>query len=149
MLRLGLFVQGGGHHVAAWRDPTVPYGATQSFAHYKDIARLAEHGLFDMIFLADTVGTFGPDDIEVWQRGAAASRLEPVTLLSALSAVTDHIGFVATMSTSFHEPYNVARFFASLDKISDGRADESGDFGCALRAAKFRHDQAYVFRRAL
>ncbi|MGE3247917.1 MAG: LLM class flavin-dependent oxidoreductase [Beijerinckiaceae bacterium] len=122
MLKLGLFVQGGGHHVAAWRHPTVPYGATQSFAHYKDIARLAERGLFDMIFLADTVGTFGPDDIEVWQRGAAASRLEPVTLLSALSAITENIGFVATMSTSFHEPYNVARFFASLDRISDGRA---------------------------
>lgn len=121
-MKLGLFVQGGGHHVAAWRHPSVPYAATQSFAHYKDIARLAERGLFDMIFLADTVGTFGPDDEEVWQRGAAASRLEPVTLLSALSAVTEHIGFVATMSTSFHQPYNVARFFASLDRISDGRA---------------------------
>lgn len=108
--------------MAAWRHPSVPYGATQSFAHYKDIATLAEQGRFDMIFLADTVGTFGPDDAEVWQRGAAASRLEPVTLLSALSALTEHIGFVATMSTSFHEPYNVARFFASLDRISDGRA---------------------------
>ena len=122
MMKLGLFVQGGGHHVAAWRHPSVPYAATQNFAHYKDIAMQAERGLFDMIFLADTVGTFGPDDEEVWQRGAAASRLEPITLLSALSAITENIGFVATMSTSFHQPYNVARFFASLDRISGGRA---------------------------
>lgn len=122
VMKLGLFVQGGGHHVAAWRHPTVPYSATQSFSHYCEIAKLAEHGLFDMIFLADTVGTFGPDDEDVWRRGAAASRLEPLTLLSALAAVTKNIGLVATMSTSFHQPYNVARFFASLDKISDGRA---------------------------
>jgi len=122
MMKLGLFVQGGGHHVAAWRDPSVPYGATQNFAHYCDIARIAERGLFDMIFLADTVGTFGPDDEEVWRRGAAASRLEPLTLLSGLAAITERIGLVATMSTSFHAPYNVARFFASLDMISAGRA---------------------------
>ncbi|MBM3609446.1 MAG: LLM class flavin-dependent oxidoreductase [Alphaproteobacteria bacterium] len=122
MMKLGLFVQGGGHHVAAWRHPLTPRGATQSFAHYIDIARIAEAACFDMIFLADTVATFGPDDIDVWKRGHAASRLEPLTLLSALAAITKNIGLVATASSSFNEPYNVARFFASLDKISGGRA---------------------------
>ncbi len=122
MMKLGLFVQGGGHHVAAWRHPSTPPGASQDFAHYAEIARLAERGRFDMIFLADTVGTFGPDDLEVWKRGHSASRLEPVTLLSALSSITTNIGFVATFSTSFIEPFHVARLFASLDKISGGRA---------------------------
>lgn len=122
MMRLGLFVQGGGHHAAAWRDPSVPYGASQTFAHYVEIARLAEDACFDMIFFADTVATFGPDDVDVWKRGAAASRLEPLTLLSALSAITQHIGLAATVSTSFIEPFHVARFFASLDRISHGRA---------------------------
>ncbi len=122
MMKLGLFVQGGGHHVAAWRHPSVPYGASQSFAHHVEIVQLAEKGRFDMIFFADTIGTFGPDDIEVWKRGCAASRIEPVTMLSALAALTTNIGLVATFSTTFIEPYYVARQFASLDKISNGRA---------------------------
>ncbi len=122
MMKLGLFVQGGGHHVAAWRHPSVPYGASQSFQHHAEIARLGEQGRFDMIFFADTIGTFGPDDPEVWKRGCAASRIEPLTMLSALAALTTHIGLVATFSTSFVEPYYVARQFASLDKISNGRA---------------------------
>ena len=121
-MKLGLFVQGGGHHVAAWRHPSVPYGATQSFAHFKDVTQRAERGLFDMIFFADSLGSFGPDDIEVWQRGAAMSRMEPVTLLSALAAVTERIGLVATMSTTYQEPWHIARFFATVDRISDGRA---------------------------
>ena len=122
MMKLGLFIQGGGHHVAAWRHPSTPYGATQSFAHHAEIAGLAERGRFDMMFFADSLVSFGPDDLEVWKRGAAVSRLEPVTMLSALSVLTQHIGLVATFSTSFIEPYYVARLFASLDKISGGRA---------------------------
>jgi FMN-dependent oxidoreductase (nitrilotriacetate monooxygenase family) len=122
MMKLGLFVQGGGHHVAAWRHPSVPHDASQSFAHHAEIARLGEEGRFDMIFFADALVSFGPDDIEVWKRGCAISRIEPVTMLSAISAITKHIGLVATFSTSFIEPYYVARQFASLDKISNGRA---------------------------
>ncbi len=122
MMKLGLFIQGGGHHVAAWRHPSVPFDASQSFAHHAEIARLGEQGLFDMIFFADALVSFGPDDMEVWKRGCAVSRIEPVTMLSALSAITTHIGLVGTFSTSFVEPYYVARQFASLDKISGGRA---------------------------
>ncbi len=122
MMKLGLFIQGGGHHVAAWRHPSTPYGASQSMAHHAEIAGLAELGRFDMIFFADSLVSFGPDDLEVWKRGAAVSRIEPVTMLSALSVLTKNIGLVATFSTSFIEPYYVARLFASLDKISGGRA---------------------------
>jgi len=122
MMKLGLFIQGGGHHVAAWRHPTVPYDASQSFAHHVEIAKLGEAGRFDMIFFADSLVSFGPDDIEVWKRGCAVSRVEPLTMLSALSALTQNIGLIATFSTSFIEPYYVARLFASLDKISGGRA---------------------------
>ena len=90
--------------------------------HYVDIARLAERGKFDLLFMADTNATFGPDDVETWTRTTQASRLEPITLLGALAAVTERIGLVATATTTYFEPFHVARFFASLDQISGGRA---------------------------
>ncbi len=122
MMKLGCFLEGTGHHVAAWRDPDVdPYGR-QSLAHYLDIARIAERGKFDLLFMADTNATFGADDVEAWTRTTAASRLEPITLLGAIAAVTERIGLVATATTTYFEPFHVARFFASLDQISGGRA---------------------------
>jgi N-acetyl-S-(2-succino)cysteine monooxygenase len=121
-MKLGLFLEGTGHHTAAWRDPDVDPMARQSLPHFIDIARLAERGKFDMLFLADTNATFGADDVESWTRTTLASRLEPITLLSALAAVTEHIGLVSTATTTYFEPFQVARFFASLDKISGGRA---------------------------
>jgi FMN-dependent oxidoreductase (nitrilotriacetate monooxygenase family) len=122
MMKLGLFFEGCGHHIAAWRDPDVDAHAKQSLAHYVEIARLAERGKFDLLFTADTNATFGPDDVEAWTRTTAASRLEPITLLGALAAVTSRIGLVATATTTYFEPFHVARFFASLDQISGGRA---------------------------
>jgi N-acetyl-S-(2-succino)cysteine monooxygenase len=122
MMKLGLFFEGCGHHIAAWRDPDVDAHAKQSLAHYIEIARLAERGKFDLLFTADTNATFGPDDVDAWTRTTAASRLEPITLLGALAAVTQHIGLVATATTTYFEPFHVARFFASLDQISGGRA---------------------------
>jgi N-acetyl-S-(2-succino)cysteine monooxygenase len=122
MMKLGLFFEGGGHHIAAWRDPDVDPYARQSLAHYVEIARLAERGKFDLLFTADTNATFGPDDVEAWTRTTAASRLEPITLLGALAAVTQNVGLVATATTTYFEPFHVARFFASLDQISGGRA---------------------------
>lgn len=150
MMKLGLFFSGGGHHIAAWRDPKVAYGATQDFAHYAETARLAEQGKFDLLFTADTAAIFGPDDVDYWKRTAAASRLEPLTLLSALSVVTHRIGLVATATTTYAEPYHIARSFASLDRISQGRAGwnvvtsqagaEAYNFGREAHAA---HDDRY------
>ncbi|HVG52573.1 MAG TPA: LLM class flavin-dependent oxidoreductase [Xanthobacteraceae bacterium] len=122
MMKLGLFFEGGGHHIAAWRDPGVDVHARQTFEHFAEIARTAERGKFDLLFTADTYATFGSDDVETWRRTTAASRLEPLTLLGALSVITEKIGLVATMTSTYFEPYHVARFFASLDQISNGRA---------------------------
>jgi N-acetyl-S-(2-succino)cysteine monooxygenase len=122
MMKLGLFFEGCGHHIAAWRDKDVDPHARQTLAHYVEIARLAERGKFDLLFTADTNATFGPDDVDSWTRTTAASRLEPITLLGALAAVTQRVGLVATATTTYFEPFHVARFFASLDQISGGRA---------------------------
>jgi N-acetyl-S-(2-succino)cysteine monooxygenase len=122
MMKLGMFLEGTGHHIAAWRDPDVDPHGRVSLAHFLDIARLAERGKFDLLFMADTNATFGADDVESWTRTTAGTRLEPITLLAAMAAVTKNIGLVATATTTYFEPFHVARFFASLDQISGGRA---------------------------
>lgn len=121
-MRLGLFFEGLGHHIAAWRDPSVDATARQRFSHFVEIAQSAERGKFDLIFTADTFASFNTDDPKVWERTALSSRHEPMTLLSALAAVTEHVGLVATMTSTYYEPIHVARLFASLDHISNGRA---------------------------
>lgn len=122
-LRLGAFIYPGGHHVAAWRHPKAQADAGVNAAHYKAMARLAEAGKFDLIFLADGVSMRG-DDIDAMSRTATryVGQFEPITLLSALSSVTENIGLVATASSTYNEPYHVARKFASLDFLSGGRA---------------------------
>jgi alkanesulfonate monooxygenase len=122
MMKLGLFIEGGGHHMAAWRHPDVASNGRINISRFMEAAQTAERVKFDMVFTADTNASFGADDVEYWRRSSAASRLEPLTMLGALSAVTTHIGLVATMSTTYAEPFSVARFFASLDQISHGRA---------------------------
>ena len=121
-MKLGLFFEGLGHHTAAWRDPKVDPAARQSLRHFVDMAQTAERGLFDLLFTADTFAMFGPDDPIVVGATTRASRHEPMTLMGALAAVTRHIGLVATASTSIYEPFHVARFFASLDQLSEGRS---------------------------
>lgn len=121
-MKLGAFMYPAGHHVAAWRHPDVSASATTDFAYRATFARKAEAAKFDLIFLADGVGV-GDHRTEVLSRSDEWSTgFEPLTLLSALSTVTQTVGLVATASTTFHEPYNIARFFASLDQLSNGRA---------------------------
>lgn len=142
MMRLGLFLYGEGHHVAAWRDPNVFAGATLSFEHYANAARIAERGGFDLLFNADSQSTFGPDDIESWKRTTAAVKLEPITLFSALSVITTRIGLVCTSSTTYNDPFHVARFFASLDRLSNGRAGWNlVTSSAASEAYNFSHDE--------
>ena len=120
-MKLGAFFMIPGHHVAAWRHPEAETDGVMSFDFYKRLANTAERGKFDMIFVADGL-TIG------WGRGqalishAVSTRPEPLTLLSALSAVTERIGLVATLSSTYDEPFHVARRFASLDHLSGGRA---------------------------
>ena len=120
-MHLGLFIHGVGHHIAAWRAASAP-GKSLSFGFQADIARRAEAACFDLLFTADSNATFGPDDPAVWAQTGAAARFEPITLLSALAAVTERIGLVCTATTTYSQPFRVARQFASLDLLSDGRA---------------------------
>src|SRR5580698_6350752 len=108
-MRLGAFFNPTGHHVASWRHPRAQADAGINFRHYLEITRTAERGKFDMVFLADNLGV-------------RQAHIEPLTLLSALATHTSHIGLVATASTSYNEPFHVARKFASLDHLSGGRA---------------------------
>ena len=111
----GVFVLGTGNHSAGWRYP----GAAVSnldLAVTREIARIAERGKFDLLFISDGL-VMDPGD-----HPSFLCRFEPTTLISALSAATRHIGLGATVSTSFAEPYHVARTFASIDHLSGGRA---------------------------
>lgn len=118
-LKLGAFLMATGHHVAAWRHPEVPANAGLDFKHYKHLAQVAERARFDTLFVADSVAAATGD---IASRMARSDHFEPLTLLSALSAVTEHIGLISTVTTSYNEPYHVARKFASLDHLSGGRA---------------------------
>jgi len=120
-IRLGAFLMQTGHHIAGWRHPDAQADAGQNFRHYVDLARKAEAAKFDAVFLADSVGVRNAHSPSL-SRTARAEHFEPLTLLSALAAVTERIGLIATVSTTYNEPYHVARKFASLDLISAGRA---------------------------
>ena len=119
-LVLGAYLSyGTGHHAASWRHPETIVDGAQNLAHQIRLAQIAERGLFDLMFLSDTPSVFN-DDRDGY--GSRVCVFEPLTLLSAIAMHTEHIGFVATSSTTYKEPYNVAREYASLDFISGGRA---------------------------
>lgn len=115
MMHLGMILLGAGGHVAGWRMPGAEFGS-QNLPLLKRIVASAERGKFDFIFLADALNT-GID-----AHPGMMVRLEPLTLLAALSQCTTHIGLGATVSTTYSEPYNVARMLASIDHLSCGRA---------------------------
>jgi len=121
-IKLGAFLMNTGHHVAAWRHPDAWAENGLEFAHYRKLAQTAERAKFDMVFLADGVAVRRDSNIEALSRSGQIVHFEPLTLLSALSAVTEHVGLVATASTTYNEPYHIARKFASLDYLSGGRA---------------------------
>ena len=116
-IRLGAFLPGGGQHIASWRHPDQPADGALSLDFHVRLAREAERGLFDAYFLADGL------TVTTTEGGAArVAGLEPLTLFAALSTQVTHLGFIATASTTYEEPYSTARKFASLDVISGGRA---------------------------
>jgi len=123
-LHLGMSIRGLGYHPAAWRHPDVPADGTLRFEHYARSAQLAEHGKCDLIFFADGIGLRERDIPRgsLARSGYEIVEMEPLTLLPALAVVTKHIGLVTTASTTYNEPFNMARKFATLDLISNGRA---------------------------
>lgn len=118
-LKLGVFFMLPGHHVSAWRYPGTKKEHLFNLKFLAQQARLAEKGKLDMIFLADQLNSDDPTAAGFEQ--TLNLMYEPFTLLGALAAVTDKIGLVATASTTHNEPYNIARKFASLDQLSEGR----------------------------
>jgi FMN-dependent oxidoreductase (nitrilotriacetate monooxygenase family) len=129
-LHLNAFLLGVGHHEAAWRLPESDPFASTNVEHYRKLARIAERGKLDSLFLAD-----GP---VLWTNigQRPAGTLEPTLLLTALAGVTERIGLIATASTTYNEPYNLARRFGSLDHVSAGRAGWNIVTTAGLEAAR-------------
>ncbi|MFC6081983.1 LLM class flavin-dependent oxidoreductase [Sphaerisporangium aureirubrum] len=148
-LHLNAFLMGVGHHEAAWRHPRTDPALITDVRHYRRLAEIAERGRLDSVFFADGLALQG--DV----RHNALGTPEPLTLLAALAAVTEHIGLIATVSTTYNEPFHVARKFASLDHISGGRAGwnivtsageaEAHNFGIERPAHAARYQRATEF----
>ena len=149
-MRLGVFFNPTGHHVASWRHPDAQADAGINIDHYVEIARTAERAKFDLMFLADNICVRDAKMTALSRSAQYIANFEPLTLLSAIAMTTSRIGLVATASSSYNEPFHVARKFASLDHISHGRAgwnlvtsgmaNEASNFG---RDAHYGHAERY------
>ena len=123
MIKLGLSIRQLGYHAGGWRRADVPAAGAMDIDHFVHVAQTAERGLMDMVFLADGVALRQRDEPPgSLARSNQNVELEPLTLLAAVAMMTRRIGLVATASTTYNEPFHVARKFASLDHISRGRA---------------------------
>ncbi|MER2114778.1 MAG: LLM class flavin-dependent oxidoreductase [Solibacillus isronensis] len=115
-LSLGAFINLPGHHVASWRHPETEVRKVTDLAYLTEIAQVAERGKFDNLFFADVFGQ------PILENAHSGLKLDPVVIISALAAVTKNIGLTATLTTSYNEPFHVARKFAAIDHLSNGRA---------------------------
>ncbi|KAK6070120.1 xenobiotic monooxygenase subunit family [Seiridium cupressi] len=120
-LHLGAFMRPVSLHTGAWRYPGSYPDANFNFGHIVSFAQKLEAAKFDAFFMADHLAVLNMP-VEALKRSHTVTSFEPFTLLSALAAVTSKIGLVATASTTYDQPYHIARRFASLDHISGGRA---------------------------
>lgn len=154
-MKLGLFLLQAGQQEGAWRDPGVPVDGGVDIDHYAYLASLAESAAFHLVFIADHPSVMD-QDIATIARVGRNDGFEPITLLSALSMRTQNIGLVATATTTYNQPYHLARMLASLDYLSRGRAAwnivtsgskfEAPNFGEAeLPDHKTRYDRAREF----
>ncbi|WP_062988606.1 LLM class flavin-dependent oxidoreductase [Nocardia anaemiae] len=135
-LSLNAFIYPSGHHEAAWRHPQSRPDRIYDVAYYQEIGRTAEAAKLDAVFFAD-----GPA-LRANVKHNAAAGLEPITLLTAIATATTHLGLIATASTTYYEPYNLARLFSTLDHISGGRAGWNiVTTGTDLAAANFGLDK--------
>jgi len=150
-IHLNLFVHGRGHHEAGWRHPRATRRALTDPDYFRELARKAEAGLFDSIFFADALALSEGGVAHV-----AGGGLEPLTAVAAMAHATERIGFIATASTTYSEPFNLARQFASLDHITGGRVGwnivtswvqgANRNFGLAQQPPHAaRYDRAYDF----
>ena len=152
-MHVGVFFNHTGHHIASWRHPRAQADAAISIEHYVQITQTAERAGLDFIFFADSAAVREARAESLSRSAQYTAYFEPTTLLSALAMVTKHIGLVATATTSYNEPYNIARRYASLDWISKGRAGwnvvTSGNAAEAWNFGREQHfDHADRYRRA-
>ena len=151
-MKLGMFYWPCGHHIAAWRHPDAVPDSGGNIAHLIELAKLAERGLFDMFFMANSV-TFWRGSLDSMMRDSYGAWIEPFTLMCALAQHTTHLGLVCTSTTTYDQPYLLARRFASLDLASGGRAGwnlvTSGNRAEAVSFGLAEHmDKATRYRRA-
>ncbi len=152
-LKLGAFMRPVSIHTGAWRYPGAWRDANFNFAHLRHLIQRLEQGKFDAFFMADHLAVLNMP-VQALQRSHTVTSFEPFTLLSALAQHTTNIGLVATASTTFDEPFHIARRFASLDHLSGGRAgwnvvttsnpDAALNFG---RDEHMEHDERYARAR--
>ncbi|TIT31043.1 MAG: LLM class flavin-dependent oxidoreductase [Mesorhizobium sp.] len=158
-MKLGAFLWATGHHIAAWRHPKAHVKAGIDIDHYMALARTAEAAKFDMIFCEDAAG-LREANVDIASQTSRSIGFEPISLLSALAVQTSRIGLVSTASTSYNEPYGLARTFLSLDHLSGGRAGwnlvtsasqiEAANFGAAgLKPHADRYERAREFAEAV
>jgi alkanesulfonate monooxygenase len=150
-LSLGAFIHPTGNHVAAWLHPDSQIDAGTNFEHYVALAQMAEAAKFDLMFMADSAATRDGKLSALSRWPQYMAYFEPPIMMAALAGQTKRLGLVATATTSYHEPYNVARTFANIDHISHGRAgwnvvtssntSEAYNFG---REAHFEHGERYA-----
>ncbi len=151
-LRLGAFMRPVSLHTAAWRYPDAWPDANFNFQYLKYFAQTLERGRFDAFFMADHLAVLNMP-MEGLKRSATVTSFDPLTLLPALAVVTEHLGLIATASTTYNDPYHIARKFASLDHISGGRAGwnvvTSGNPHEAMNFGREEHvEHATRYRRA-
>ncbi len=115
-LKLGAFFYLTGHHFASWRYPTTQPERTLDLDYFVELAQIAERGKFDTIFFADAFGQ------KLEESGPSGIRIDPIIVHAALAGATKNIGLVATVTTSYNEPFQVARKFIGIDHLSKGRA---------------------------
>ncbi|MGX5848750.1 LLM class flavin-dependent oxidoreductase [Mesorhizobium sp. PL10] len=154
-MKLGVFLWAAGHHIAAWRHPKAHVTAGIDIDHYIHLARTAEAAKFDMVFCEDAAG-LREANVGIASQTSRSIGFEPISLLSALAVQTSRIGLVSTASTSYNEPYGLARTFLSLDHLSCGRAGwnlvtsaspiEAANFGATgLKPHADRYERAREF----
>jgi FMN-dependent oxidoreductase (nitrilotriacetate monooxygenase family) len=154
-MRLGAFLMAGGHHISAWRHPDAVADAGVDIKHFISLAQIAERGLFDMVFVEDAAA-IRERNPEMASQAARSTSFEPLSLLSAIAVNTSRVGLVATASTTYNDPYVLARTFSSIDLLSAGRAGwnlvtsaselEAANFGgSGLRPHSERYERAEEF----
>ena len=149
-MHVGVFFKNTGHHIAAWRHPGSQPDAGINIRHYIECAQASERAGLDFLFFADSAAVREADIEPLSRSSQYTAYFEPTTLLASLAMMTKHIGLVATQTSSYNEPYNLARRMASLDHLSGGRAGwncvtsgnhaEAYNFG---RDEHYEHDERY------